>query len=107
MRCLLCSFLSAVALLLVVAPALRAEDAENFACTAITSGKICGACGMFKSMQAFQDMTKVEGGEYFIARFFQAETARLGLAPEGYIDACDRACGLYQLSAEATCENSH
>lgn len=57
--------------------------------------KMAGACGIIKSMTAFQESTKLPGGDEFIARFMQLETARLNVSLESYLKTCVDSVAMY------------
>lgn len=57
--------------------------------------KIAGACGILDSMIYFQKTTKIPGGDKFVARFWVAEAARLGLSMQEYSDRCNRSIAAY------------
>lgn len=57
--------------------------------------KITGACGIMDEMISFQKKTKLPGGDDFVARFWQAESARQGKTVQQMSDDCNKAIGAY------------
>ncbi len=57
--------------------------------------KMAGACGILDEMIHFQEITKMSGGDDFVARFWGAEAARLGLSMQQYSEQCDQALLAY------------
>ena len=61
----------------------------------LSSSKIAGACGILDSLIEFQNSTKMDGGDEFVARFWSAEAARLGKTVKELSDLCDKAILIY------------
>lgn len=57
--------------------------------------KIAGACGIMDQMIDFQKKTKMQGGDEFVTRFWQTESARLGNTVEQMSVDCDKAITVY------------
>jgi len=57
--------------------------------------KIAGACGSMNQMINFQTQTKLEGGDKFVVRFWETESARLGNTLEQMSSQCDNALNIY------------
>lgn len=62
---------------------------------ALISAKMAGMCGTFQQMLAFQNSTKMKGGDEFIARFASTELARLGFSQKQFIIICNRSIDTY------------
>lgn len=57
--------------------------------------KMTGMCGVMDSMVHFQNTTKLAGGDDFVARYWHAEAARLGLTVKQLSDHCDEVMQKY------------
>ena len=68
----------------------------------MATSKLAGACGILDAMLYFQNTTKLEGGNNFVARFWASEAARLGLTLQQYSDHCDSAIDAYDKLWNAT-----
>ncbi len=83
----------------------KAEDLS--AQQILATSKIAGACGILDLMINFQKTTKMEGGDEFVARFWNTEAARLGQTVQELSDSCDKAIVLYdQLFQAAETKNN-
>jgi hypothetical protein len=51
--------------------------------------KNAGACGILDSMIQFQTATKMAGGDEFVARFWNVESARRGMTVEQLSQQCN------------------
>lgn len=73
------------------------DDADNlkFMQDLMLSSKWAGVCGTYKQMTAFQDVTKMNGGDEFIRRFINTEMARLDMTQQQLIDICNKATNTY------------
>lgn len=78
----------------------RAQTESVSAGGVLSAAKIAGACGILDSMLDFQLETKLEGGNDFVARFWQAESARLGMTVEEMSETCDKAIMAYNVMFE-------
>lgn len=58
-------------------------------------GKFVGLCGSFAQMAKFQESTELDGGHEFVARFLLAESSRLGLTPQEFMDQCSERIKVY------------
>lgn len=57
----------------------------------LATAKMAGACGILDSMINFQKTTKMEGGNAFVLRFWEVESARLGMTVEQLSNQCNQA----------------
>jgi hypothetical protein len=62
---------------------------------ALIETKVAGMCGTLKQLTAFQEATKMKGGDDFILRFFNTESARLGQTLEEFLLRCQYAAKNY------------
>lgn len=69
--------------------------ADSGAATTLILAKYAGMCGVFVQMSAFQESTKMPGGDEFIARFLNTELARLGTSIEDFVRNCNKAVAHY------------
>lgn len=74
---------------------LGEEARSNPMHDALVISKMTGACGMVKQMAAFQEATKMPGGDDFLMRFMTTEAARLGETPLGFLERCKGAIEFY------------
>jgi len=62
----------------------------------MAAAKFSGGCGIFRQMFIFQESTQMPGGEDFIMRFLNTETARLGYSQEEYFEICKKSTEMYK-----------
>jgi hypothetical protein len=62
----------------------------------LVSAKFSGGCSIIGQMAAFQQTTKMPGGEDFLIRFLSTESARLGMTQQQYMQHCTGANKVYQ-----------
>lgn len=62
---------------------------------ALITAKTTGMCGAIKQMTAFQESTKMPGGDEFIVRFIKTEAARLGKSLPEFLAQCETAVSSY------------
>jgi hypothetical protein len=86
--------LALLVLTLSMPSVLRAEDKIDPQ-GVLAIAKITGACGIMDEMISFQTKTKMAGGDDFVARFWQAESARQGKTVQQMSDDCNKAIGAY------------
>lgn len=72
------------------------DSGSEFARSLLVTGKMSGGCGIMKLQIQFQENTGLEGGTNFIARFWTAEAARLGMTLEEYAEQCHKVVGSYR-----------
>lgn len=61
----------------------------------LISAKFSGMCGALQQMVTFQQSTKMEGGDKFIARFGMTEAARLGMTDKEFFSTCEKSIEKY------------
>jgi hypothetical protein len=81
--------------------ALRAEDTIDPQ-GILAIAKITGACGIMDEMVSFQKKTKMEGGDDFVFRFWQTESARQGKTVQQMHDDCNKAISAYDFLWKST-----
>ncbi|WP_345970897.1 hypothetical protein WCX72_03385 [Sulfurimonas sp. HSL1-6] len=57
--------------------------------------KATGMCGTIKQLTAFQESTKMPGGDEFILRFVNTEAARLGKTVPQFLSECQSSIEIY------------
>jgi len=57
--------------------------------------KNTGSCGIMQEMISFQQKTKMQGGDDFVTRFLQTESARRGIAVNQMFDECNDSIAKY------------
>jgi hypothetical protein len=62
---------------------------------ALVAAKATGMCGAIKQLSAFQESTKMPGGDEFILRFLNTEAARLGRTLPEFLTLCQTAASTY------------
>ncbi len=62
--------------------------------------KVVGMCGVLIQMARFQDTTKMVGGEKFVVRFAQTESARLGVSVATLMSRCNEYTKSYDMWKE-------
>lgn len=62
---------------------------------ALVIAKMAGACGILDSMVQFQSMTRMEGGEAFVTRFWSVEAAKLGISVQELPNRCTQSVTTY------------
>jgi len=72
---------------------VRAENTEVSG--VLAAAKFSGGCGIIRQMFQFQESTQMPGGEDFIMRFLNTETARLGFSKEEYFEMCKKSNIMY------------
>ena len=78
------------------ASALATEKAGGSALDLMVSAKFSGGCGIITQMAAFQESTKMPGGDEFLGRFLKTESARLGMSLKQYLEQCRQSTEIYQ-----------
>lgn len=74
----------------------QSQDKDlKFANDMLVTAKVAGMCGTFKQMFAFQEATKMPGGDEFLQRFLTTEQARLGMNPQEFLEACQKSISAY------------
>ncbi|HEY0289083.1 MAG TPA: hypothetical protein VGC62_19065 [Pseudomonas sp.] len=63
----------------------------------LVAAKFSGGCGILAQMTSFQASTKMPGGDQFIERFLNTESARLGWTVKDYLQRCSKSIEIYQL----------
>lgn len=76
------------------------HSSEIEAQSILAVAKLAGGCGMIQQMVAFQNSTKMLGGDEFLVRFLATESARLGFATDSYVEFCAGAINLYSTMKE-------
>ena len=61
----------------------------------LVTAKTTGMCGTLKQLTAFQESTKMEGGDEFIMRFINTEAARLGKNIPDFLKLCEESVAIY------------
>lgn len=86
-----------IALMLMLIPiSAEAENIDTkFISEALIEAKVTGMCGALKQMAAFQETTKMKGGDDFIFRFYSTEAARLGQSLQEFLLRCESATKNY------------
>lgn len=80
--------------LVIFAPAQAANDSPSLQDIILVS-KMTGVCGVMQQMAAFQQATKMPGGNEFIARFWRTEFARLAKSQETFLKECEGSISAY------------
>jgi len=79
----------------------QAQD-DPTAQTSLATAKMAGACEILDQLVQFQTSTGIDGGDLFVARFWESEAARLGLLDTQELsDLCDKSILTYQKLFEA------
>lgn len=86
--------LSALILSLGLSSSVWAED-EPSLLELLVSAKFAGGCGILGLQARFQADTTMNGGDEFLERFVNTETARLGVTFARYTELCDQANARY------------
>lgn len=63
--------------------------------------KATGMCGTIKQLTAFQESTKMPGGDEFILRFLNTEVARLGKTVPQFLNECQSSVAIYTNTMES------
>jgi hypothetical protein len=87
--------LSALLLTFGVSVWAEKEDEQSTLALLITA-KFSGGCGILSQMATFQESTKMEGGDDFLMRFLNTESARLGMSVAQYLEQCRKSGEIYQ-----------
>ncbi len=61
----------------------------------LIASKATGMCGTIKQLSAFQETTKMPGGDDFLLRFLNTEVARLGKTLPQFLKECEAAVSIY------------
>lgn len=72
------------------------KDDSDVIMQLMASAKFSGGCGIIGQMMEFQRSTKMDGGDAFILRFLNTESARLGFSVEQYLRYCKDSNELYE-----------
>ena len=81
-------------------PATAHDEISSQSILAIS--KMAGACGILNSMIQFQTNTKMSNGDAFVSRFWEVESARLGLTVRELSDKCNSSVAAYDKFWSAT-----
>lgn len=81
--------------LLILANPVRATDDGVGLEGLLAAAKYAGFCGALKQLTAFQEATKMPGGDDLILRFMNTEAARLGTPVEQMMQTCVKAVKTY------------
>lgn len=73
----------------------EAKEDNSAVMEALVVAKATGMCGLIKQMTAFQESTKMPGGDEFIMRFLRTEAARLGHTLPDFLAQCKSAVEVY------------
>ncbi len=73
-----------------------AQDDETRVMEMLMNAKFAGTCGALTQMLDFQKSTAMPGGEDFVVRFWQEETARLGMTPDQFAGRCKEVVTEYE-----------
>jgi hypothetical protein len=85
-----------VFLLTIGTYALAAEKSEESVLELLVTAKFSGGCGVITQMASFQQSTKMPGGDEFLGRFLNTESARLGMTVKQYLEQCRQSTQMYQ-----------
>lgn len=66
----------------------------------LIAAKATGMCGTITQLAAFQESTKMLGGDEFINRFLNTEMARLGKTLPQFLDECKASAAIYSATME-------
>lgn len=78
------------------ASTLAADKPGGSALDLIVTAKFSGGCGIIAQMATFQQSTKMSGGDEFLGRFLNTESARLGMSLKQYLEQCRQSAEIYQ-----------
>jgi len=83
---------SLVVLLLIMPLSTYGEERNNseYLSGLLINAKATGMCGVFGQMARFQESTKMPGGDEFIIRFLNTESARLGHTTLSFMKECPK-----------------
>lgn len=84
-----------IAVALLLAPMTLAAQGGLSLESFLVVGKASGACGILDQQLQFQSTTRMDGGEAFVFRFWNTESARLGMTLEQYSKHCDTSLDTY------------
>lgn len=84
-----------VAIYLILLSGISHANDNEALMDALVAAKATGMCGAIKQMSAFQESTKMPGGDDFILRFLNSEAARLGKTLPEFLAQCKAAVGSY------------
>ena len=71
--------------------AMTSVNAGPVSADDLATANLAGACGVLDSLLEFQKKTKLSGSDEFVAKFWTAEAARLGLSMPELSSRCLRA----------------
>lgn len=71
------------------------NDENDTVMEILVVAKATGMCGAIKQMSAFQEATKMPGGDDFMHRFINTEAARLGKTLPEWLGQCKKAVAIY------------
>jgi hypothetical protein len=91
-----------ILLLAYYAPAVADQTESQQLHGAFVSAKFTGGCTTLVQMAEFQKSTKMPGGDEFLERFLGMESARLGMSPAQYVQACADADRVYRFYYKLT-----
>jgi len=86
--------INSIVLLGLLLPTINANDNDPLIDLLIVA-KATGMCGTIKQLTAFQESTKMPGGDEFILRFVNTEAARLGKTVPQFLSECQSSVGIY------------
>lgn len=84
-----------VAIYLILSSDISHANDNEALMDALIAAKATGMCGAIKQMSAFQESTKMPGGDGFILRFLNTEAARLGKTLPEFLAQCKAAVDTY------------
>lgn len=87
--------------LLVPLTSFSEESGTKEIISLLISAKATGMCGTLKQLAAFQESTKMPGGDEFLVRFINTEVARLGKTQEQFFSECQVAVATYTRTMKA------
>lgn len=76
--------------------AMATEKGEESVLELLVTAKFSGGCGIITQMASFQESTKMPGGDDFLGRFLNTESARLGMTIKQYLEQCRQSTKIYQ-----------
>lgn len=80
---------------LLLTPLSFADTGSDDLIDILVIAKSTGMCGTFKQLSAFQESTKMPGGDEFILRFLNTESARLGKTLPELLKQCQTSVKMY------------
>ncbi len=81
--------------MLSIAGISAADETKNGILDIMVISKMTGLCGAIKQMAAFQESTKMPGGDEFLTRFLNTESSRLGKTLPEFLEGCSSVTNTY------------